>query len=390
MVSNILKIKKEYIIKKGKDIHGSYISSLVLLPNTSKVVLGLGDFGIDIAIWDLNPPRCVKKYWWGQRWSVESLAVAPTTGYAILAPRYTFERFNTIKIWDLNTGHCIRLQDDPDACDVRSIVVTPNEEHFITGALDGTISVWNTKTRQCKTEFNHHPFSVNALAVTPDGTSIVAAYQDSTLKLWDLNSGSCIRTFSFHGTVNGYQGILGYDFSRGSPTMEFPDADAELHKTLSPYNGPCYHDYTHGTLLFAAQFHEIEIEWRGHLEEVYAVSVLPNGKQMVSAGEDGTIQLWDIHNGQILQIIHNHLCSIKIIALSPDGTRLASTGSDRIVKIWDLNTGNLLCRFAPPPLPFGYGSGPKVTAFCWVNKQQILTADSARNLILWTLDKELD
>lgn len=84
-----------------------------------------------------------------------------------------------------------------------------------------------------------------------------------------------------------------------------------------------------------------------HNREATRVLVTPNGQQLITAGEDGIIRIWDLAAGlqtgsfSPVQTITGHNSAILAIAISSDGKTLASGGWDGSVKLWDLATGSL-------------------------------------------------
>ncbi|MBE9211974.1 PD40 domain-containing protein [Plectonema cf. radiosum LEGE 06105] len=66
----------------------------------------------------------------------------------------------------------------------------------------------------------------------------------------------------------------------------------------------------------------------GHTKSITDISFSPDGKILASAGNDGTIQLWNNQGNQILTF-KSHSASISSINFSPDSKTLASA-SDRV------------------------------------------------------------
>ena len=61
----------------------------------------------------------------------------------------------------------------------------------------------------------------------------------------------------------------------------------------------------------------------------------PDGRQLASAGDDGTVRLWDPASGQPTATLQGHTDSVNGVAFSPDGRQLASASADRTVRLWD-------------------------------------------------------
>nr|VFJ58265.1 MAG: WD40 repeat [Candidatus Kentron sp. FW] len=79
---------------------------------------------------------------------------------------------------------------------------------------------------------------------------------------------------------------------------------------------------------------------RGHTNNVYRMALSPDGHILASPSLDGTIRLWEVETGQLLQTLEHQGIPI-CVAWSPDGTRLASGGGpgDKRVSLWDITSG---------------------------------------------------
>jgi WD40 repeat protein/serine/threonine protein kinase len=66
------------------------------------------------------------------------------------------------------------------------------------------------------------------------------------------------------------------------------------------------------------------------------VSLSPDGALLASAGLDGLIQLWDIHQKKKLRELSGHAYAVETLRFSPDGAQLLSSGMDATIKSWPI------------------------------------------------------
>ncbi len=80
----------------------------------------------------------------------------------------------------------------------------------------------------------------------------------------------------------------------------------------------------------------------GQTEGVLSIAFSPDGKLLVSSGEDHSIKIWDMATGRVLRSVSGHALAVESVALSPDGKLLASGSDDHMVKLWDAASGREL------------------------------------------------
>lgn len=136
-----------------------------------------------------------------------------------------------------------------------------------------------------------HTGPVSAVAFSPDGQRILSAsgwpWGDRTLRLWDVASGAEIRRF----------------------------------QAARDDSGPA----THGP--------------REVPGEVYCLAFTPDGRQALSAGAGGLVQLWDLETGKEIRRFPGHTGTVYDLAISADGHRALTGSRDRTARLWDLSSG---------------------------------------------------
>ena len=74
----------------------------------------------------------------------------------------------------------------------------------------------------------------------------------------------------------------------------------------------------------------------GHTGAVRGVAVGSRGQRVASAGNDGTVRVWDLKCGDAAPLtMASHARGVVSVALSPDEDLLASAGNGSAVELWD-------------------------------------------------------
>ena len=73
---------------------------------------------------------------------------------------------------------------------------------------------------------------------------------------------------------------------------------------------------------------------RGHVGHVSAGAFSPDGRQVVTASDDGTARIWSADGRGTPIVLRGHEDKVTFAAFSPDGRRVVTASADRTARVW--------------------------------------------------------
>lgn len=186
------------------------------------------------------------------------------------------------------------------------------------------VKVWDLETRRAIATFNapEGPIWGRSVTFSADGRALAYLFDDGVVRLWNpVTRDEPVVVGTIEPGVGGLKflpdgRLLAY--SRGRGTL----FNVKSHAPLATFNGP------------SGSFN--------------AAALSPDGKTLVSAGEDAKVRLWDVDTQRLRAVLDGHTRIIWAVAVSPDGKVFASGSEDGVLKFWDLGTGELLATIDGP------------------------------------------
>ena len=227
----------------------------------------------------------------------------------------------TLRIWDAASGAEV-MQIPLDGIG-SSIRFNKESTRLIVGDTDGRISLWDISQLKARTGFAQFSEYVNEAHFSPNGQWIAANTDDR--KIWTIPSDQIGNTPDNRAVVTATQGLT-------SELAISPDSNwiaaVENDENIVSYNRVVVSSLDGKKKNFL--YHD------GIL--IDAVAFTPDSRQIVTADENGIINIWDVESGEKL---YNFTTDgiILSLAVSPNGKYLAAgIEESNSTRVWDLAT----------------------------------------------------
>ena len=378
---------------------GSIVGSL---PGVARLAFGPNDYlattdsvGRSVEVWNTSTWKLEKSIPFKEELDlgvVWSIAFDPTNRKIATA-----HQNGDVMLLDSNTGSLQRLRGTEaghahDAT-VQYVAFSRDGKLLGSASADKTVKLWNADTGELQRTLAGHAAEVIFLEFSPDGTQVVTCSKDYDARIWDAQTGKLLRTLSGHTNS-----VFKARFSPSGKLVASASADGSVRLWevatgrflfgLKGHNGPVEE------LVFSEDGNTVYTLGRDGTVRAWTISTEHTGPvnqvlfsetgSLATAGDDGTVKLWDPFGGDVLQIFTGHQQAVEAVAFTSDGMSLATASRDHSVKIWDTVTGKKTATLQ------GHVDAVNDLAFDPTDKSVLTTAGLDGRVLLWEGTKEVE
>ena len=322
------------------DGHTESVSGLIFL--AGDMILVSSSLDGEVQLWNLVafggqllPPRA---------YGVSVHAVAAVLNrFSLDSDEYIFATGTAdklIRVWSMRVNQqTASFGQNPDSIldkhtdSVRNVRLSPDGRTLASASLDGTVQLWDWRSKRLRLTLKAHTGKVKALAYTTDnriracGTGL-----DGKLRLWDAGTGVVLSVMQEHTGLTETAAFSWDGKTLASAGLEDGKIFLSDVETALVNDGSWSNSSLQGTLT-------------GNRDGITALAFSPAGTTLASGGLDGKIHLLDIATRRELEVSRGPESTVTALRFAIDGTFLTSGEENSTLRYWNSLTGEETEKF---------------------------------------------
>ena len=214
-----------------------------------------------------------------------------------------------------------------------------------------------------------HKYEVLKVAFSPNGRYVVSVDNYNTARVWESHTGNEISRIILDNPM------FSVEFSLDGKYLLPTERINRINHFMDPFSAQEALK-ANNTISIWDAFTGNKIAQLTHDTGIYATSISPDGKYIVTQGFDDTVYIWETNTGkEIARMTHDG--TVNSVDFSPDGKYIVSGSNDNTARVWEISTGKEVARMI-------LDSGPGITIFS-PNGKYVVTSSAPSYIRVWDL-----
>eukprot|EP01083_Nonionella_stella_P030811 84404_1 len=259
-----------------------------------------------------------------------------------------------VRLWNPHKGLLIKQYAGAHGYEIRDIAVHNDNGKFASCGGDRTVFFWDVSTGKTLRRIRGHDGVINSMAFNADCTVLMTGSYDKTVRAWDLKSFSRdpiqvmgqFKDSVSSVAVSGHEIIVGsidgcvrtYDLRMGklmTDNMQSPITSVEVSNDANCVLLSCLDsklrllDKVNGDVLNT---------YSGHTHAQYSLKSCFSFDDawVISGSEDRQIVFWDLVEAKCIHSISGHSSVVTCVKYHPTEHKLLSADEDGVINLWQL------------------------------------------------------
>lgn len=283
----------------------------------------------------------------GHNGEIYTADISPDGNYIL-----TSSRDSTIRIWDFNGKEVSAIKDENEWNYIARF--SPDSRHIVSGSMSGTATIWYYDQARLSIDkvsyLKGHDDRIVFIEISDDNKYIITTSADHTGRIWDFN-GLCLAVLKGHEDIvrnasfsSDNQSIITSSDDATARTWDLKGNNMKLlrgHKSgvtrsmFSPDGKYIITVSDDGSLIIWNPDGSKEVTWISDIGNINRCDISPDSKRIAIAGSNGLAQILD-NKGNLISELRRHNNVIWEIKFLGNENQIATAGEDGTVKIWNL------------------------------------------------------
>lgn len=253
--------------------------------------------------------------------------------------------------WESHIAKYIRFKN--------KLLLSQDGKELIKGKFGTKVKRWDIASGQLRMEYVGHEKAVISYDLSKDGSRLLTGGGEGRLTLWNTATGDTIKTIEAHR-----EPIFDVQFSHSEKSVASASWDGSIKifdlatgkrtHYFDLQNNSAYHFqfYPNDLYLVIAKLdHSLQLveidtqkpvrDFIGHTNMIGSIALSEDGSQLLSSGWDGTVRLWNVNTGLMVQKF-THPLAVHSSIFSSDGKSIYTAGADRNIRQWDIASATIV------------------------------------------------